>query len=184
MKKLTIAISAGIFVVITGLLCMNTDGKMYQKQKHFESVNDLLLQLENSKLQEIDTNGDMHETNDFQECLSKRKRLTFSEINFEKMKIEKIEELDEDKKKSIIEDYDKMQQRLSLPYKPMKIQPVRLDIQGTYPAFNDYNSESTEYKVDMVVVDEGEGMVIDYYVEHNVEDNKSKEEGRKVDVKD
>lgn len=184
MKKLTIAIAVGIFVLVTGLLCMNSDGKMYQKQKRFESVNDVLIQLENSKLQEIDANGERHETNEFEECLSKRKRLTFSEINFEKIKVEKIEELDQEKKNFIIEDYNKMQQRLSMPYHPSKVEPVRLDIQGTYPSFDDYNSDPIEFIIDMVMVDEGEGMVIDYYVEHNVETGKSKEEGRKVNVKD
>jgi hypothetical protein len=171
MKKSIIAIGAGVFVVVTALLCMNTDGKMYQKQKHFDSVNDVLMQLENAKLQEVDVNGENHETNEFQECLSKRKRLTFSEINFEKIKIEKIEELDEEKKKSILDDYSQVQKRLSIPYKPTKVEPVRLDIDGIYQGEDENGNIVSQNKIiDLVIVDEGEGMVIYYYVEHNNED--------------
>ncbi len=180
MKKSIIAVGAGAFIVITSLLCINTDGKMYQKQKHFDTVNDVLMQLENNKLEVVDNDGQLHMTNEFEECLSKRKRLTFSEINFEKIEIEKIEELDHKEKNSIIDDYNKLQERLALPYKPEKIEPVRLEIKGSQPQYNDYVPKSIEYEylIDLVMVDEGEGMVIDYYVEHNNESGKAKEEGK------
>lgn len=183
MKKSVIAAGAGAFIIVTALLCMNPDGKMYQKQKHFDSVNDVLTQMESNKIEGIDRNGRRNDTNEFKECLSKRKRLTYSDFNFEKIKIEKIEELDDKQKKSLLEDYNKAQERLSMPYKPTKIEPVRLDIKGSYPSYENYdnnnsNAVSKDYVIDLVMVDEGEGMVIDYYVEHNIESDKVKKEGR------
>lgn len=177
MKKSIIAIGVGAFVVVTTLLCMNSDEKMYQKQKHFDAVNDVLIQLETNKILESDRSGKLRETNEFQECLSKRKRLTFSEINFQTIKIEKIEELDEEKKKSLIEDYNKAQERLHMPYKPTKIESVRLEVEAIRP-YKDENGNAitTNNIIDLVMVDEGEGMVIDYYVENYIEKDKNHKE--------
>lgn len=172
MKKSIIAAGAGAFVVVTALLCMNPDGKMYQKKEHFNSVNDVLIQLENNKIIDRDGEESRGETNAFKECLSKRKRLTYSQIYFEKLKIKKIEELDEEKKKSLMEDYNNMQERLSMPYKPTKIEPVRLEVEGTYPYKDENGNVVIQNKmIDLIMVDEGEGMVIDYYVEHSNEDD-------------
>jgi hypothetical protein len=49
MKKSTIVVILGFFVVITGLLSMN-DEKVYKKQKHFETVNEVLQQIDNKPL--------------------------------------------------------------------------------------------------------------------------------------
>ncbi|EHJ00886.1 hypothetical protein CDLVIII_4374 [Clostridium sp. DL-VIII] len=178
MKKSIIAVGAGAFIVITSLLCMDPDGKMYQKQKHFDTVNDVLMQLENNKLEVVDKNGQLHMTNEFEECLSKRKRLTFSEIDFGKIEVEKIEELNDKEKNSITDDYNNLQERLALPYKAEKIEPVRLDIKGSRPKYDDYVPEPIEYSIDLVMVDEGEGLVIDYYVEHDNKSGKARKEGK------
>lgn len=177
MKKSIIAAGVGAFALVTSLLCMNPHGKMYQKQKHFDSVNDVLMQMENNKILENNEQGVEKETNDFKECLSKRKRLTFSQINFEKIKIEKIEELDEKQKQSLLKDYNKVQEKLSLPYKLEKIEPVRLDIKGTYFKYKDgvKDTAQKDFIIDLVMVDEGEGMVIDYYIQHANENDSDKE---------
>lgn len=96
MKKSVIAIGAGAFILVTALLCMNPGGKMYQKQKHFNSVNEVLTQLESNRI--IDDDNRETETDEFKECLSKRKRLTYSEVGFKKIKIKKVEDLDEEKR--------------------------------------------------------------------------------------
>lgn len=182
MKKSIIAAGVGAFVVVTVMLCTNTNGKMYQKQKHFDTVNDVLTQLENNKIQVIDEYGSGKETDEFKECLSKRKRLTFSELNFNKIKIEKIEELNDEQKKSILDEYNKAQQRLSLPYKPTQIEPVKLDIKGTsIKGAVNKNEKEDDYTLDLVMVDEGEGMVIDYCIEHPNENND--DNGAAKDVK-
>ena len=177
MKKSIIAVVIGGFVVVTTLLCMNSDEKMYQKEKHFDTVSDVITQLDTNKIIELDSYGREHETNDFKECLSKRKRLTYSQVNFQKMKIEKIEELDEQKNKSLLEDYNKLQERLSMPYKPIKTEPVRLDVKGI-SSYKDENGNAIEndFIIDLVMVDEGEGMVIDYYVQYYIDKDKIKED--------
>ena len=176
MKKSIIAIGVGAFILVTVLLCMNTEVKMYQKQKHFDNVNDVLTQLENNEIRKSDRNSERDETDEFQECLSKRKRLTYSEIDYKNIKINKVEELDNEKKKSLIEDYNKIQKELAMPYKPTKIEPVRLDIQGTYP-HKDQNGNVVTVNsiIDLIMVDEGEGMVIDYYVEGQVKSSNGEE---------
>ena len=182
MKKSVIAMGAGAFVLVTALLCTNPDGKMYQKQKHFDSANDVITQLESNKIIEED---DMKsgETDAFKECLSKRKRLTDSEIGFKRIKVKKIEDLDEEKRKSILEDYNKAQERLAMPYKPTKIEPIRLDIIGVSDRYKDNTKVDIEddFTIDLVLVDEGEGMVIDYYVQHANENEKDKEGRRNVE---
>jgi len=177
MKKSIIAAVIGGFVVVTTLLCMNSDEKMYQKQKHFDTTNDVLIQLGNNDILEVDKNDEVYETSAFKECISKRKRLTFSQVNFKKMKIEKIEELDEQKKKSLIEDYNRLQERLSMPYKPTKIEPVRLDVK-VISSHKDENGNDIENDsiIDLVMVDEGEGMVIDYFVQYYIDKDKIKED--------
>jgi len=181
LKKSIIAAGVGAFVVITTLLCVNSDGKLYQKQKHFDTVSDVLTQLETNKILELDSYGKVHETNDFKECLSKRKRLTYSQVDFQEIHIEKIEELDEQKKKSLIEDYNKAQERLDMPYKPTKIEAIRLDIKGTFPHEDDDNRIPKDFIIDLVMVDEGEGMVIDYYIENYIGNNKN--DGKHINVK-
>jgi len=177
MNKSIIAAVIGGFVVVTALLCMNPNEKMYQKQKHFDTANDVLIQLGNNDILDVDKNEEVHETSAFKECLSKRKRLTYSQVNFQKMKIEKIEELDEQKNKSLLEDYNKLQERLSMPYKPIKTEPVRLDVKGI-SSYKDENGNAIEndFIIDLVMVDEGEGMVIDYYVQYYIDKDKIKED--------
>jgi len=182
MKKSIIAAVIVGFVVVTTLLCMNSDEKMYQKQKHFDTANEVVMQLGNNDILEFDKNEEGHQTSAFKECLSKRKRLTDSLINFQKIKIEKIEELDEQTKKSLIEDYNKLQERLSMPYKPTKIEPVRLDIKGiSTHKDKDGNPIENDFIIDLVMVDEGEGMVIDYYIENYIGNNKN--DGKHINVK-
>lgn len=176
MKKSIVAMGVGIFTLVTILLCVNTENPMYQKKKHFDTVNDVLMQLETNKIKADNRNSEK-ETDEFQECLSKRKRLTYSEFNFERIKIEKIEELEDEKKKYLIGEYNKIQEKLSMPYKTTKIQPVRLDVKGTYPYKDAYgNPVQRDSVIDLVMVDEGEGMVIDYYVQHDIENKDNEEE--------
>ena len=92
MKKSTIIIALGIFIVVTALLGMNNE-KMYQKEKNFETTSEVLQQLDNKPLKAIDEKGKFSETNELKECFSERKRLTDSLFNYGKMEIENVEEL-------------------------------------------------------------------------------------------
>ena len=81
MKKSAIVVALGFFIVITAFLGMS-DEKVYQKQKHFETVNEVLQQLNNNPLNSYDEKYAYKETNELKECISERKRLTDSRFNY------------------------------------------------------------------------------------------------------
>lgn len=69
-----------------------------------------------------------------------------------------------------------------MPYKPTKVEPVRLNIVGTSDRYEEgtKNDVDEDFIIDLVLVDEGEGMVIDYYVQYANENEKDKEGRRNV----
>lgn len=179
MKKSTIIIVFGIFIVVTALLGTNTN-KMYQKQKNFETTSEILEQLETKTLIAFDENGGISETNDLKECFSERKRLTYSHFNFAKVEVEKVEELNQNQKQSILKEYDTFRREFSKRRPIRKEEPVRLDVKAcnTYMEQGKLRySEPRELVIDLVLIDEGEGLVIDYIMERDSE--KLREEGNK-----
>jgi len=177
MKKSTIIIALGIFIVLTAFLGMNTE-KMYQKQKHFETTNEVLQQLDNKPLKAIDEKGQFSETNDLKECFSERKRLTNSQFDYGKIEIEKVEELSENRKQFILKDYDKLRNNFTKRRVITKEETVRLDINVCYSHMEQGKitySEPRKLKIELVLVDEGEGLVIDYINE--IRSDESSEDG-------
>lgn len=175
MKKSTILVGVGAFVVLTSLLCINSDGKMYQKQKQFQTANEVLEQLENNPIRALNEKGGITETDQFKECLSKRKRLTESQFYFANLTIEKVEELGEKEKEALVEDYNKLQENFSKKRELKNIEPVRLDATIKNPTYSSNEQAIGEKcKIDLVLVDEGEGLVIDYIVQYTTEEQKDK----------
>ena len=172
MKKSTIAAGIGAFIALTALLCINTDDKKYEKQKYFSTTNEVLEQLDNNPILALDGKGRMSETSQFNECLSKRKRLTYSDFHFKSMEIEKVDELDEKQKESILNDYNQFQSQLSMKPKITKIEPIRLEAKVNYP-YDEKNKELSG-KIDLVLIDEGEGLVIDYIAPYVTDEEKEK----------
>lgn len=168
MKKSTVIISLGFFIVVTAFLGMNT-GKMYQKQKHFETTSEVLQQVEGKQLRTIDENGISSETNDVKECYSERKRLTNSQFDYGKIEIEKVEELSESQKQYILNDYDRLRNEFTKRRVITKEEPVRLDA-TVYDAYTYQGKiiyrEPRKLKIDLVLVDEGEGLVVDYIMQY------------------
>ena len=179
MKKSTIVIVFGLFIVVTAFLGMSTE-KRYQKEKHFESSNDILEQLEGKQLRAIDDKGRFCETNNVKECFSERKRLTNSQFNYGKIEIEKVEELSENQKQFILKDYDKLRNKFTKRRVITKEEPIRLET-NVYQSYREQGklnySEPRKRIIDLVLVDEGEGLVIDYIMEYNPE--QLKQEGNK-----
>ena len=173
MKKSTIIVGVGAFIVVTALLCINPDGKMYEKQNNFQTSKEVLNQLESNPILAINDKGMKVETNQFKECLSKRKRLTDSQFHFENMKIEKVVELNEKEKEALIDDYNKNQEYLSMKPKITKVEPVRLEAKVSYPYRADDEKEES-CNIDLVLIDEGEGLVVDYIVEYSTQEEKEK----------
>lgn len=177
MKKSTILVGVGAFIVVTSLLCINGDGKMYQKQKQFQTSNEVLEQLESNPILARNEKGEMTETDQFKECLSKRKRLTESQFDFLNLSVEKIENLDEKEKEALIGDYNERQENLSQKRELKNMEPVRLDATINYPSYNsngEYQERGEKCKLDLILVDEGEGLVIDYVVQYATEEQKDK----------
>ena len=172
MKKLTIAAGIGAFIVVTTFLCINTNDKMYEKQKHFKTASEILDQLDNNSILAVDEKGSMSETNQFKECLSKRKRLTYSDFHFRSLKIEKVDELNEKQKESILNNYTQLQNNLSMKPKISRIEPVRLEAKVNYP--HEEKNKELSGKIDLVLIDEGEGLVIDYIAQYATDEENGK----------
>lgn len=170
MKKSTIIIALGFFIVITAFLGMNNE-KMYQKQKRFETSSEVFQQIDNKSLKVIDEKGDCIEINDLRECLSERKRLTESKFEYGKIEIETVEELGEKQKRSILKEYEQFRGEFSKRRAITKEEPIRLNA-TVYNNYYEMNG-TVEYgnpqkiKLDFVLIDEGEGLVIDYIMENH-----------------
>lgn len=175
MKKSTIIVIIGFFIVITGLLSMN-DEKVYNKQKHFETVNEVLEQLDNKPLKTYDEKFDLNETNELMECISERKRLTNSKFDYGKIEILNVEELKDEDKQGILKDYNTLRNQFTKRREISKEEPVRINVNAWYSHIQNGKrvySDPRKLEIDLVLVDEGEGLVIDYLMERrNVEGNK------------
>lgn len=178
MKKSIIIITLGLFIVVTAFLGVSNE-KMYQKQESFESIQEVFQQLNGRSLKVIDSKGDLSETNEFKECLSERKRLTNSQFYFEKIEIQREDSLNEKEKNSILEVYNKARNNFT-KRRPITIEePVRLTV-NAYSVKNIEKGiikygEPIKLKLDLVLIDEGEGLVIDYI--NQTDANKFNEEG-------
>ncbi|OVE67069.1 hypothetical protein CCS79_15525 [Clostridium diolis] len=167
MKKSTIIIMFGIVIIVTAFLGMDNN-KMYQKQKHFETVNEVLDQLNDKPLKAIDDTGKLTETNEFKECFSERKRLTNFEFNFSKVNIEKVCDLNEKDKSEMLIEYDGFRNNFSKRRPITREEPVSLIVDAyNYSSLKEKDDRSQKLKVNLVFVDEGEGLVIDYIMYHS-----------------
>lgn len=175
MKKSTIVVVLGFFIVITGLLSIN-DEKVYKKQKHFETVNEVLQQIDNIQLNSYDEKFSMNKTNELNECISERKRLTESKLDYGKIEILNVEELNDDDKQELLKEYNAHRNQFTKRREITKEEPVRINTKAWYSHIENGKrvySDPRNLQLDLVLVDEGEGLVIDYLMERrNVEGNK------------
>ncbi|OOM75247.1 hypothetical protein CLPUN_33770 [Clostridium puniceum] len=180
MKKSTTVVVLGFFVVITALLGMNGE-KLYQKQKLFETVDEVLHQLDNKPLKEVNEKGIFTESNDLKECFSERKRLTDSRFDYGKIGIAKLGELNDNDKQEILEEYNAFRNQFSKRREITKEEPVRIYIEAWYSHLDNGKRvyvNPRKIKIDLVFIDEGEGLVIDYIMEKN-DEKLNDEEGNK-----
>ncbi|MZK49737.1 hypothetical protein GT715_04425 [Clostridium beijerinckii] len=172
MKKSTIIIMIGIVIIITAFLGMDNN-KIYQKQKHFETINEVLDQLNGKPLKAIDETGKFTETNEFKECFSERKRITNIDFNFSKVKIEKVYDLSEKDKNEMLSEYDGFRNNFSKRRPITREEPISLIVDAynhRYPEGKDDRPQ--KLKVNLVIIDEGEGLVIDYITCHSYVEGK------------
>lgn len=164
MKRSTIVITIGIFILLTAFLGMSEEN-MYKKQKNFQTVDEVLQQINGKQLKIIDEDGKVTETNDLKECFSERKRLTDSEFHFGKMEVEKVRSLKNNDKKNMLEEYEKLRENYT-KRRPISVEePVSLIVNAYY--FKSISRGNTTYdnpqklKLDLILINEGEGFVID-----------------------
>ncbi|NRY62816.1 hypothetical protein [Clostridium beijerinckii] len=172
MKKSTIIIMFGIVIIVTAFLGMDNN-KMYQKQKNFETINEVLDQLNDKPLKAIDETGKFTETNEFKECFSERKRITNIDFNFSKVKIEKVYNLSEKDKNEMLSEYDGFRNNFSKRRPITREEPISLIVDAynhRYPEGKDDRPQ--KLKVNLVIIDEGEGLVIDYITCHSYVEGK------------
>ncbi|MGN0145273.1 MAG: hypothetical protein ACI398_09825 [Clostridium sp.] len=171
MKKSTIVVLLGGFILLTAFLGPARQERMYQKQKNFQSVDEIIQVLDTKPLLELnkDKMWGLEESDDFKECLSIRKRITSSDFNSPKLDVNEIVDLDDETENTILNYYGKMRERYSKRLPITKSKAVRLKVNGYY--MSDYrtgeikknNNDDSFYTIlDLVLIDEGEGYVIDY----------------------
>ncbi|MBW6409393.1 hypothetical protein [Clostridium weizhouense] len=182
MRKSTLIVALGLFIVITGLLCISSENKVYQKERYFNNPTEILEQLQNNKLIVFNQKGEEQESKQFSECLSLRKRIAGSQIYYETISNIKLQELTDKQKKIIEDNYKNSIKKIKNYGEKNNIQAVRFTADVTRPIYT-YKSdvEHSDIKskvIDMVFVDEGEGTVIDYFIESSLDEDNNIEEGK------
>lgn len=183
MKK--IKIIAGILLsILVTIMLSSSDEKMYVKKQHFDSTEEIINILDNNEFVNINKRGFLDKNSDiYNECLSKRKRLTDDDFEYVKMDIKEVEKLNDKQKKAIIKNYDKV----SANYKNTDQKITRKEavrIKATVYNSNIYYDDpeiKDEDKfwdsiITMVLIDEGEGLVIDYITEEQIDNEKAGKE--------
>ncbi|WP_294156228.1 hypothetical protein [uncultured Clostridium sp.] len=170
MKKSTLIVLIGGFVLLTALLGPVNQQKMYKKHKNFTSAEEVIQVLESRPILGVHDSkrGDLNETEDFLECLSLRKRLTTSDFHFSKIDVNDVIELDEKTEADLLNYYGSLRDKITKAPPVSRKEAVRLKV-NTYYMSNyqtgemEKNEVGGEYQLlDLVLIDEGEGFVIDF----------------------
>lgn len=161
MKKAIILPITTLILVCILALCMVGGENAYVKKKRFSSVDEIVNVLNTSPLSVVDIDGTRNKqiySDDFYECLSKRKRLTDPGVSWKTVNLTISEDFSDKEKKDLIETYVNQVIRMKKYKMPENIQAVNL--KGTY--VDVYDPESIRnYEVNVIFIDEGEGLVID-----------------------
>lgn len=170
MKKSTLVVLIGGFVLLTALLGPVSQQKMYKKHKNFTSAEEVIQVLDSKPILAVydGTRGDVKETEDFLECLSVRKRLTDSDFHFSKIDVTDVVELDEKSKNDLLNYYGSLRKKITKAPPISREEAVRLKV-NTYYISNYRTGEMEKSEmdnvyqiIDLVLIDEGEGFVIDF----------------------
>lgn len=166
MKSIKILIFAGIFIIITSLICFTGRGEVYKKKIYYNSPEEVINVLNSKPLNAYEGREGSYfnlvNTDDFKECLSKRKRTTGSLMHFSTLNLSIEKDFNEEE---IRNDYISRVQNLKDYKVSDNIKPYLL--KGTYGTPYGQYGKINMY---MVFIDEGEGYVIDY-VKYSYDNN-------------
>lgn len=166
MKKTKIIIGAGIFIIITFFLCSSGES-YYEKEIEFKTEKEVVEHLTSNPLYANKGDRDFYvltETDSFLECLSKRKRYTTSLVDCQEISILKERELDESGKIAIKDDYISKAKNLKGYNIGEDVKVLSYEVSYTL----NYNKDREKGMMNLVLIDEGEGYVIDYLTLSNL----------------
>ena len=173
MKKSKIICIIGVFIIATTLICNIGKEQFYRKQRYFNTPEEVISIINNTDFHgyertKLGTVSRMVYNPDFLECLSKRKRLTSSTIYWDALELATNEEGNtEENLDRIRRDYINGLNRLEGVAIPSKIKPYSFKAKGYYYGGSAKEESEEIQTVEMVLIDEGEGWVIDYFYEAN-----------------
>lgn len=161
---------AGALIVSTVLLCSGGT-KVYEKKLTFDSIEQIVNILDSEVISAYDNKDNQKFTDIYLECLSKRKRISGSNMNhYSSFNLEVDSERDNELiKEEIIANYLQLNKdNMKNNNVPNKIEAI--SVKGTatimysmnYYDIGENAKENEEVKMDLVFIDEGEGWVIDY----------------------
>lgn len=163
MKKSKVFIFISGLIIATSFICNYEKIQVYEKKIYFSTPEEVIDYLDNKPLLVEDFNFNTKITNEFSECLSYRKRVTDPSLYYSKLEFESDnnKNVDDEVIKSIIlTDYYEGLERINAKEIPKKVEPLVLKCKGYYDV--DYIGYEDLY-LKLVLVDEGEGYVIDYF---------------------
>ncbi|NLK93737.1 MAG: hypothetical protein GX275_00910 [Clostridiales bacterium] len=163
MRKGKIISIIGAFIVITVMLCNMNNEKIYEKKVYYNSPEEIINEIDNNVISAIKNDGSYGELiylDNFNECLSKRKRIVGPAINYCKIKInDATKETSDEEKKLIINNYLIKTNNIKNYKRPERIDALSFEAKGEGPYYQVDSNET--FKIDIVFIDEGEGWVID-----------------------
>lgn len=158
MKGIKVLTAAGLFVILTSIICFGDREVVYKKKIHFNSPEEVIEVLNTKILNAYEESNRPYSsivnTDDFKECLSKRKRTAGSLLTFQNLNVEVQENCDEEKIKN---NYRVLANQFIDYEVPDNLKAYTL--KGTYYTLHDVQEK---INMDLVFIDEGEGYVIDY----------------------
>ncbi|MDD6796256.1 MAG: hypothetical protein PUE01_12745 [Clostridiaceae bacterium] len=161
MKKAIILPTSILILVCILAICFLGGGKPYEKKKRFSSIDEIVNVLNTSTLGVIDKDSQYNRlvySDDFYECLSKRKRITDPSVSWKTVDLSIVEDFSEEDKKNIIDTYKHQVSNLQKYKLQDNVQAAYL--KGTVvSAYDPYTTY--QYEVKIIFIDEGEGLVID-----------------------
>lgn len=158
MKK--VGLIVGTIVILSSILsyCIVTSEKMYTKKEHFSTPEEIVNVLNSSTLSIYKEGTGIIYSDQFYECLSKRKRITSPLISWKSVELKLGDKNSEEDKKKAIDLYTTEVQRMGKYKLADYIDSVNLT--GTcIDSFNPNVKRNVD--INLILIEEGEGLVID-----------------------
>lgn len=185
MKKNKLIILLGLFILITYIIIKYNKVTMYDKQINYNSTTEIIDILNTKVLAIYDSREGYKKmlTKDYQECLSKRKRITGDNMKYDELDLDINKEINDniEYKNKIKNSYLESINNLSNYKTPEEIQIVSLIGTGKISSDN-YNYNYVDNKnmekimLDIIFINEGEGLVIDAYYFTYIENEEVEED--------